>query len=641
MHDPVRAGDVLAAIVAGCEGLIEFRAFPSKHRMFVPLDAIGTAATFCQSRVHENVYFGVATRRSSGDGSLANCLCLGAVFVDIDFKDTPEAEARERIEKSPCRPSIVIHSGGGLHVYWLLHEPFELPTEADLLRRLAACLSADMDSAECARILRVPGTMNHKPEYERPRRVTVEVFEPGRRYNPGDFAEWLPAPEALPVASAAPVSLAEPIRAERRNTDLYKLGRGLKAKSLSPSAIASTLRTLNTEQCEPPLPTDELEALIGQVLGQPDRPDFQRSHTGDDALSVTPLGALLAEPDELVEYVVAELIARGSLNVLASKPKAGKSTTARVLALEVARGGMFLDRACLQVPVWYLALEDKRSEVRKHFRALGATGREPVGLVFPQPGRALLTQLHALAERERPGLIVVDTLQRLIGAKDLNDYAEVTTKLTPLLALARDTGAAVLLLHHAGKSERADIDAILGSTAIAGSVDNIFVLRRTDRYRALKSVQRIGPDMEETVLAMNSETGHITAGPTRLEADQGHLEADLVQQLEKARTPLTSAEWIETVEARRQLCLAAIRSLIAQKIVTRTGTGKRNDPYLFRCCDSGSAVPSYSREPKNHKVAATEAPANTRGVSSSRVPTLIREPREPQTEADDADLLAF
>jgi len=97
-------------------------------------------------------------------------------------------------------------------------------------------------------------------------------------------------------------------------------------------------------------------------------------------------------------------------------------------------------------PVWYLALEDKRSEVVRHFRMMGATGSEPVYCFFQQPSEHLTGQLHARAKHECPGLIVVDTLQRLIRAENLNDYAEVTTKLTPILALARETGAAVLLV---------------------------------------------------------------------------------------------------------------------------------------------------------------------------------------------------
>ncbi len=105
------------------------------------------------------------------------------------------------------------------------------------------------------------------------------MFDPTRRYNVGDFDDWLPTLTARETDSA-PVSLAEPIRTGHRNTNLYKTGRSLKAKSLPPSLIALTLRTLNAEQCDPPLPDDEIEALIAQVLSQSDRPDFRHSQRG-------------------------------------------------------------------------------------------------------------------------------------------------------------------------------------------------------------------------------------------------------------------------------------------------------------------------------------------------------------------------
>ena len=66
-----------------------------------------------------------------------------------------------------------------------------------------------------------------------------------------------------------------------------------------------------------------------------------------------------------------------SLNILA-----GKSTLARYLAYCIATGTPFLGAETAAGAVWYLVLEDKRSEVRRHFRALGATGDEPIRFVF-------------------------------------------------------------------------------------------------------------------------------------------------------------------------------------------------------------------------------------------------------------------
>jgi hypothetical protein len=357
-----------------------------------------------------------------------------------------------------------------------------------------------------------------------------------------------------------------------------------------------------------------------------------RANTTDPTrLTLTALRDLLAEPDDAVDYVVADRIAFGSLNLLSGKPKAGKSTLARALAFEVSRGGVWLGSACVSRPVWYVALEDKRSEVRRHFRAMGATGVEAVRFLFPQAGAVdLLRELHGLAAREHPGLVVVDTLQRLIRAEDLNDYAEVTTKLTPLLALARDTGAAVLLVHHAGKAERLGVDAVLGSTALTGSVDNVFVLSRTDRYRVLMSVQRIGPDMAETVVALDEQSGEVRPGLTRRDADVRAVESMLVAALKSA--PQTRAELLDQVEARRQLKLEALRRAVESGTITRSGAGTKSAPHVYSLgvdSDSGSQVPANTREPES---SSPSLPENVSALSTdcgSRVPTVPNFRAEP------------
>jgi putative DNA primase/helicase len=350
---------------------------------------------------------------------------------------------------------------------------------------------------------------------------------------------------------------------------------------------------------------------------------------GKDALQLTALGDLLAEPDEPLDYLVQDRIAAGSLNLLAGKPKAGKSTASRALALAVARGHTWLGSRCATRPVWYLALEDKRSEVRRHFRAMGATGEEPVRFLFPQPGRDLVSKLQLLAARERPGLIIVDTLQRFIGAKDLNDYAEVTTKLTPILALARDSGAAVLLVHHAGKAARSGIDAVLGSTALAASVDNVFVLARTDQHRVLSSTQRIGPDMPETVITIDDTSGHLAAGPLRQDADRATVEAAILTTLEGALDGLTEQEIENATEGKTALQRQALRGLVAAGHLIRKGNGVKGNPYRY-CLPALAAgdeiapytnpcspVPSYTREQQNGNQVFAENPSERRADACS------------------------
>jgi hypothetical protein len=175
---------LFAVVFGGGEGLVELRALtgtvgaPPVGRLFCEWDDIGSVLRFALDHQRHHVYFAVATRRDASSGKLENCQHLGALFADVDFKQTPEADARDRLARCLLPPTVIVHSGGGLHCYWKLREPFELPDEADEARRrlraLATAVGGDLAAAEPARVLRLPGTMNAKPEYRTPRLVRIE-----------------------------------------------------------------------------------------------------------------------------------------------------------------------------------------------------------------------------------------------------------------------------------------------------------------------------------------------------------------------------------------------------------------------------------------------------------------------------------
>jgi hypothetical protein len=176
------------------DGLLELRALPSGVQTFLKSDAVGDVESFMLSHTDQNVFFGLATRIEK-DGALAgtaaHCHRVHALWADLDFKTTAEPDVRAMLTVCPVAPSIVVYSGGGLHVYWLLKEG--VPADATLkvwLRRLARTIKADRSVADPARVLRVPGTMNVK--YTPPRPAQIEVFEPTRRYTFDDFT-WLHA----------------------------------------------------------------------------------------------------------------------------------------------------------------------------------------------------------------------------------------------------------------------------------------------------------------------------------------------------------------------------------------------------------------------------------------------------------------
>jgi hypothetical protein len=194
---PVTLTDFLAALHSpDSDSVIDLRALPSRRQAFLRPGDIEAIQRFIAANSGQNLYLGVATRKSSGGGSLVNCGELHVLFADIDFETISEPEARAKLERFPLKPSIITMSGGGLHEYWLLKEPLNLQDADDcqraynLLKRVARALGGDLGSAEPARVLRVPGTLNYK--YDPPRRVLIETFNSDLQYNPADFDDVLP-----------------------------------------------------------------------------------------------------------------------------------------------------------------------------------------------------------------------------------------------------------------------------------------------------------------------------------------------------------------------------------------------------------------------------------------------------------------
>lgn len=92
-----------------------------------------------------------------------------ALWADLDEKD---AKAHFNLDDLPIRPTIVVKSGHGTHLYWVLTEPIEATQEVkdrieallkDIQRTLAE-FGADKKVCEVSRVMRFPGFFNRKAE---------------------------------------------------------------------------------------------------------------------------------------------------------------------------------------------------------------------------------------------------------------------------------------------------------------------------------------------------------------------------------------------------------------------------------------------------------------------------------------------
>jgi hypothetical protein len=133
-----------------------------------------------------DIYFALATYADPSKGRKAdNAQHIKALFIDMDGYESKKAAGKAMFEflaktglDSFGAPHIVA-SGGGIHCYWPLSRVEDIATwkpVAESFKRLCKQegLSIDMTvTADAARVLRIPGTLNHKKEYGTPREVKV------------------------------------------------------------------------------------------------------------------------------------------------------------------------------------------------------------------------------------------------------------------------------------------------------------------------------------------------------------------------------------------------------------------------------------------------------------------------------------
>ncbi|MCP4712224.1 MAG: hypothetical protein GY869_26680, partial [Planctomycetes bacterium] len=162
-----------------------------------------------------DVYFGVGLAPENY-GPHVRCkaedvIGIGALWMDVDFGDghnkqvpPDEATAREILDKVKIPPSIIVHSGGGYHAYWLLERPWIFNDDADRsraqalvrgwqenIRSIFEAQGYTLDvTSDLARLLRVPGTNNCKNNEIRPVNIiypTENINGQLRRYSIEDF----------------------------------------------------------------------------------------------------------------------------------------------------------------------------------------------------------------------------------------------------------------------------------------------------------------------------------------------------------------------------------------------------------------------------------------------------------------------
>jgi Bifunctional DNA primase/polymerase, N-terminal/AAA domain/Primase C terminal 1 (PriCT-1) len=558
----------------------------------------------------------------------------GLLVLDVDPRHGGDAALTELERQQGSLPDTprVVTGGGGLHVYFAVDQP--------IANR--AGLAPGID-------LRGDGGYVVAPP---------SLHASGRRY----AWELGAGPDDVPL-SPAPAWLLARIREQatdrlradgtplvlregERNRRLFQVAAALRRYGINTDGLRGCLEVVNREHATPPLDAGEL-ATIAASAGRyppapldddgppPDPPDSDDAPWPEDddtprpvvsgelpalvdaATPATatsaprisrPLSAILADPGALEPpaVVVPRLAWHGRTTLLAAREKGGKSTFATAAAAALTGGAAWFSDPTPGGGVLWLALEEHVGDLARRMEQW----RADPARVFVVDRLDSMEALHAEARAVAPTLIVVDTLSTLVDAIGCRPDPGSSTAWTPIMSrlarIARDTNAAVLVLHHARKSDGAYRD----SSAIGAGVD--VIVEMAD-----------GDDAGVRVLRVRGRW-HVGDYSVRLLGDQytlasGELSLDTRVLLHIEAHPGCSQRSVEhAIPARSADVRASIRRLLTAGAVRDNGASG-----AMRLSTSRDAPPGYPGRTRTHSGRRRDAPGRTHGTwGSSRSETL-------------------
>jgi hypothetical protein len=306
------------------------------------------------------------------------------------------------------------------------------------------------------------------------------------------------------------------------------------------------------------------------------------------------------------------LLRRGS-SLLVGKPKAGKSTVAKNIAVAVLKGRNIFGRAVEQSGkagrVIYMQLEGKDdvAATAEQFRALGVTAEESKRLLIFQRSaergkmEERVAELVEILKKFPADLVVIDTLRLFTGkaVKDSNSYDDTVEAMDNVEPVLRKSGweGHLEAVHHGRKDDEKKnqmLDSVLGSSGLAASVNTVILVSQPDDDSPLRlmcskqnETEKAFGDMPKTEVLIDEDTFALRLGRTHKEIVEEQKKKEKVSLSAKIQQYLSDhpgskqAELMESLAVRKKNMVDELAQLVQHTVVKRSGDGTKKSPFTY------------------------------------------------------------
>lgn len=227
-----------------------------------------------------------------------------------------------------------------------------------------------------------------------------------------------------------------------------------------------------------------------------------------------------------VAFCVDTLLPKG-VAILGGASKIGKSWLVLDLCVRVAKGEDMWGMKTAGGTTLYLCLEDTLRRMQDRLNNI--TDDVPANAFFANAASTLADGLcdqirKFVKEHADTSLVVIDTFQIIRDENKDTSYSKDYSDLRMLKEVADELEITVLLVHHIRKQGDNDpLNKLSGTTGVAGAVDTVFILDRSDRSSACATLVCTGRDIEDRQLELKFSKENF----------QWELEADSLETPEK------------------------------------------------------------------------------------------------------------